>query len=215
MNLAQELQEAESSRRVKRDPALTAVMDAAVEDVAKSNLVESGLKVGDKAPDFTLPNVNGSNISLSEALSKGPVILSFYRGGWCPYCNIALQHLQRHLADFKAQGAELITISPQTPDLSLSTAEKNELEFEVLSDVGNNVARSYHLMFDLPESLHGMYGNPDGINLLETNATDKFELPLASTYVIKQDGTLAYVFADADYTKRAEPSDILAALKAL
>lgn len=215
MTLAQELHEAESSRRVKRDPALTAIMDAAVQDVVTSGLAESGLKVGDTAPDFALPNVKGDTVRLSDALKHGPVILSFYRGGWCPYCNIALQHLQSHLADFKAQGAHLITVAPETPDNTLSTAEKNALEFEVLSDVGNGVARDYNLVFELPESLHGMYGNPDGINLLVTNNSDKFELPLAATYVIKQDGTLAYVFADADYTKRAEPSEIVDVLKAL
>jgi len=215
MSLAQELQEAESSRRAKRDPSLTAKMDAAVQDVVRSGLVESGLKVGDKAPEFSLPNVKGDTVSLNDALRSGPVVLSFYRGGWCPYCNIALQHLQQHLPEFKANGAQLITVSPQTPDESLSTAEKNALEFEVLSDVGNATARDYNLVFELPENLHEMYGKPDGINLLETNDSDKFELPIAATYIVKQDNTLAYVFADADYTKRAEPSEIVDVLKTL
>ena len=214
MTLAQDLREAEQSRRVKRDPALTATMDAAVDDVAKSGLAEAGLKVGERAPDFSLPATKG-DVSLSKALRAGPVVLTFYRGGWCPYCNIALQHLQRSLPEIRAQGAQLIAVSPQLPDGSLSTAEKNGLEFEVLSDVGNEVARTYNLVFKLPPSLHAMYGNPEGINLTAANGSDTFELPLAATYVIKGDGRVAYTFADADYTKRAEPSEIIGVLKGL
>ena len=215
MSLATDLQEAEQSRRVKRDPAMTAKMDAATADLAASGIVDNSLKVGDKAPDFALPNVKGNTVKLSEVLAGAPVVLSFYRGGWCPYCNIALQHLQQHLGAFEAQGAKLVTVSPQTPDASLSTAEKNALEFEVLSDAGNRVARDYGLVFTLSENLHGMYGNPDGINLAATNGDGSFELPVAATYVIQQDGTVAYAFADADYTRRAEPSEIVDVLKGL
>ena len=215
MTLTSELREAEQSRRAKRDPALTAKMDAATRELAASGIVDKSLKVGEQAPDFNLPDVKGDTVSLSEALKDGPVVLSFYRGGWCPYCNIALQHLQRHLPEFRAEGAQLITVSPQTPDASLSTAEKNALDFSVLSDTNNRVAREYGLVFTLPDSLRAMYSNPDGINLPATNSSDSFELPVAATYVIAKDSRVAYAFANADYTLRAEPDEIIKALAAL
>ena len=215
MNLSEALHDAESSRRAKRDPALTAKMDKATDDLAASGVVDSSLQTGQAAPDFELPNVKGASVSLQKALASGPVVLSFYRGGWCPYCNLELRHLQDFLPQFEAAGATLIAVSPQTPDASLSTKEKDELEFEVLSDVGNKVARDYGLVFTLPENLHAMYGNPDGINLAKENGDASFELPVPATYLIDKSGTIKYAFAHADYTKRAEPEDVLEALKKL
>ena len=215
MTLGQTLRDAEASRRAKRDPALSAKMDAATDELAESGIVDNSLKVGGQAPDFELPDVRGEPMALSDALKEGPVVLSFYRGGWCPYCNLELRHLQSYLPKFEAEGAKLIAVSPQTPNASLSTTEKDELTFTVLSDVGNKVARDYGLVFTLPESLHGMYGNPDGINLEKDNGDKSFELPVPATYVIAKDGRVAYAFAHADYTKRAEPDEVLAALKTL
>ena len=215
MNLNQALQDAESSRRAKRDPTLTAKMDKATDDLAASGMVDSSLKEGELAPDFTLPNVKGEQVSLQNVLKDGPVVLSFYRGGWCPYCNLELRYLQQFLPQFQAAGATLIAVSPQTPDASLSTAEKEGLEFEVLSDVGNKVARSYGLVFKLPESLHAMYGNPEGINLAKDNGDKSFELPVPATYLLDTQGKVRYAFAHPDYTKRADPEAVLAALKEL
>lgn len=215
MNLSEALNDAESTRRAKRDPALTAKMDKATDDLATSGMVDSSLQVGQSAPDFELSNVKGEQVSLKNALANGPVVLSFYRGGWCPYCNLELRYLQQFLPQFQDAGATLIAVSPQMPDASLSTQEKEGLEFEVLSDVGNKVAREYGLVFTLPESLHAMYGNLEGINLAKDNGDDSFELPVPATYLIDKNGTIKYAFAHADYTKRAEPEDVLKALKAI
>ena len=140
--------------------------------------------------------------------------MSFYRGGWCPYCNIELRGLQSELASFREHGANLVAVSPQTPDNSLSTTEQNELEFPVLSDVGNTVAKKFGLVFTLPESLRPIYED-FGIDISKSNGDESFEIPVPATFVINRDGHISYAFINADYRKRAEPSDVLAAVKDL
>lgn len=189
-------------------------MSTATAELAASGILEAATSTGATAPDFTLPNATGTPVQLSQLLSQGPVVLSFYRGQWCPYCNLELRALQQALPDISAAGATLVAVSPQTPDNSLSTVEKNELTFEVLSDVGNRVARDYGLVFQLPENLRPIYAG-FGIDVPAHNGDETFELPVAATYVIATDGTIAHAFVDADYTKRLDPADIAAALQAL
>ena len=189
-------------------------MDQAGQSVAD---YVSGLdvtSVGQIAPGFELPDANGNRGELSTLLENGPVVLTFYRGGWCPYCNIELRALQSALPQIQSHGASLVAVSPQTPDQSLSTAEKNELEFSVLSDVGNQVAGEYGLVFTLPEPLRPIYED-FGIDLPAHNGDDTFELPVPATYVIDREGVVRYAFVNADYRRRAEPSEILASLAAL
>lgn len=184
-----------------------------VHAVEASGILAQALQVGDTAFDFTLSNATGKSISLSDKLKQGPVILTWYRGGWCPYCNITLRHLQSHLADFGAEGAQLIALTPEVPDKSLSTQEKHQLSFEVLSDLNNEVARSYGILFRLTPEVELLYRQ--SFDLLAYNGHDEPELPLAATYVIDQAGIIRYAFLDAEYRNRAEPSDMLAALKEL
>ena len=191
-----------------------AVMDKATSTLAASGITDTSLPVGAAAPDFTLPGVNGEQVSLAKLLTDGPVVLAFYRGGWCPYCNLELRALQAALPDITAAGATLVAISPQLPDNSLSTAEKLELAFPVLSDVGNVVAREYGLVFSLPEDLRSVYDG-FGIDLPAANGDQTFELPVPATFVIGRDGSVAWRFVDPDYTHRGDPADVLAALKAL
>ena len=188
-----------------------ATMDEAGASVAE--FVE-GLRIigdDDEAPNFELPDATGKQVVLEELLAVGPVVLTFYRGGWCPYCNLELRALQAALPEFRAHNATLAAVSPQTPDQSLSTAEKNELEFTVLSDVGNTVAAKFGLVFTLPESLRPIYEN-FGIDLPAHNGDNSFELPVPATYVIDQNRRVRYSFVNADYRQRAEPSELLAAL---
>ncbi len=191
-----------------------AVMDDATSTLAASGITDTSLAVGAAAPDFTLPGVDGEQVSLAKLLTDGPVVLAFYRGGWCPYCNLELRALQAALADITAVGATLVAISPQLPDNSLSTAEKLELAFPVLSDVGNVVARQYGLVFSLPEDLRSVYDG-FGIDLPAANGDQTFELPVPATFVIGRDGSVAWRFVDPDYTHRGDPADVLAAVKAL
>lgn len=181
--------------------------------VRNSGILEKAKNNGDQAPDFTLMNAIGDSVNLKEILDKGPVVLTWYRGGWCPYCNLTLHRLQAELPNFKAEGATLLALSPELPDKSLSTKEKHQLDFEVLSDVGNKVAKEYGIVFSLTPEVAVSYQN--AFDLHGYNGDQSNELPLAATYVIDADGTIKYTFLDADYRKRAEPAEILEALKSL
>ncbi|MDJ0571892.1 MAG: peroxiredoxin-like family protein [Pleurocapsa sp. MO_192.B19] len=214
MTLSQELANFRQQFLGQVDSTTLAIMNQATNDLIDSGIVDRTLKVGDKAPDFTLPNATGESINLQQLLQQGAVVLSFYRGGWCPYCNLELRALQQALPEIKALGANLITVSPQTPDNSLSTAEKNELTFEVLSDLGNKVAREYGLVFTLPEQLRPIYQN-FGIDLPAYNGDPTFDLPIPATYVIAADGKVVLAFANADYTQRLEPTEIISTLQNL
>ncbi len=214
MTLSQELANFRQQFLGQVDSTTLAIMNQATNDLIDSGIVDRTLKVGDKAPDFTLPNATGESINLQQLLQQGAVVLSFYRGGWCPYCNLELRALQQALPEIKALGANLITVSPQTPDNSLSTAEKNELTFEVLSDLGNKVAREYGLVFTLPEQLRPIYQQFD-IDLPAHNGDRTFDLPIPATYVIAADSKVVLAFANADYTQRLEPREIITTLQNL
>lgn len=184
-----------------------------IESVRKSGILESAKNVGDHAPDFTLKNALGKRVSLGEYLQKGPVVLTWYRGGWCPYCNLTLHRLQQELPEFKAAGANLLALTPELPDKSLTTQEKHNLSFEVLSDIGNKVAREYGIVFRLTPEVAANYQS--NFDLHGFNGDESDELPMAATYVIDRDGTVRYAFLNADYRNRAEPAEIIRALKAL
>ncbi|MCP9622182.1 AhpC/TSA family protein [Nocardia otitidiscaviarum] len=173
-----------------------------------SPLGDKALQVGDRAPDFTLPGATGAEFTLSAALRSGPVVLTFYRGNWCPYCNLELRVLQSRIDDFRALGARLVAISPQSPDDSLSMTEKHELDFDVLSDGGNRIAADYGLLFTVDEAIRADY-----LTVGADLSAGDWELPVPATYVIGSDGTIVYAFTDGDYRQRAEPEDILTALR--
>lgn len=187
------------------------VYQEGIESVLASGITHSAKQVGDVAPDFTLPNALGQAVTLSDYLKKGKVVLTWYRGGWCPYCNLTLHALQKVLPQFKAHGAQLIALTPELPDQSLSTAEKNALAFEVLSDLGNQIAREYGIVFQLTEEVAEMYNAAFALHA--HNGDPSNELPLAATYIIDEAGHIVYAFLDADYRNRAEPSELLAFLE--
>ena len=191
------------------------VMAKATTDLDASGIVDNSLKVGDKAPDFELPDATGKVVKLSTLLlENGPIVVTFYRGQWCPYCNLEIRAFQQLLPEFHQAGAQVVAISPELPSNALSITEKHELAFPVLSDVGNTVARDYGLVFSLAESLRPLY-NGFGIDIPASNGDESFELPVPATYVIDSAGTIRYAYANADYTLRAEPADVLAAVNAL
>jgi peroxiredoxin len=182
-----------------------------MEKLLQSDFAKNAKTVGNQAPDFSLPNVKGNLVKLSEACKAGPVVLSFYRGGWCPFCNLEMRALQQHLPQIKALGASLIAVSPQTPDNSL-IAEKLELEFEVLSDQGNNTVRDYGLLMQIYEEMRPLYLEW-GFDLPAANGEDSYELPVPATYVIDKKGIIQAAYVDKDYTTRMEPTDIITALQ--
>ncbi|OAH10366.1 peroxiredoxin-like family protein [Streptomyces jeddahensis] len=190
------------------------IMRRAGQELADSGQVDRALTVGAEAPRFSLPSATGQTLALGDLLADGPVVLTFYRGAWCPYCNIALRSLQQHHDAITARGARLVAVSPQIPDESLSLVEKHDLAFDVLSDLGSETAKQYGLAFDLPDDLAAVYDKL-GFELQRVNDGHPRTLPLPATYVIDRDGTIRWAFVNTDYTTRAEPADILAALDAL
>ena len=179
----------------------------------KKQIYADGILGGDKTPDFTLSNALNKPVSLYNELKNGPVILTWYRGGWCPYCNITLHNLQERLPEFQQAGATLMALTPELPDKSLSTSEKHNLEFTVLSDLGNKIGKEYGVVFELTSDVASIY--EDAFGLIESNGDESNELPLAATYIIDQNGIIQYAFLDADYRKRAEPNEVIEALEKL
>ena len=194
-------------------PAL-AIMDAETARLVASDLAASALKVGDPAPDFILPDAHGEPVRLHSLLRAGPVVLVFYRGGWCPYCNLHLRGFQRRLPEIRALGAQIVAISPQLPDNSLSTQEKNELAFPVLSDVGNKVARQFGIVFELSGELLKLY-RQFGHALEDFNGkAGRKELPVPGTFLLDPKGIARLAHVDVDYTHRLDPDKVIEVLKA-
>jgi peroxiredoxin len=171
------------------------------------------LQRGDKAPLFSLANAVGKAIALEDQLRQGPVVLTFYRGVWCPYCNLQLKLYQQILPQIREAGASLIAVSPMTPDNSLSMQQTNTLEFEVLSDVGNQVARQYTTVFRYSDaSLQAM--KDLGYDFFSFYGDDSAEIPVPATFVIDRDRTIRFAdSAGGDYRERVEPKAILEALE--
>lgn len=208
MTLTAQLKElAEGS--AKRHPGTAQdTMRDAIEKLSKTNILQEALKTGDTIPEIKLSNAKGKLVAVNDILKEHKIVLAFYRGTWCPYCNLELKALQEVLPSIEAKGAKLIAVSPQTPDNSLTTVEKNELQFEVLSDVDGSVARQLNLMYKLPEDLVDLYKSFK-IDLEFSNGNTANELPIAATYIIEQDGTISYHFLEEDYKLRADPADIV------
>jgi peroxiredoxin len=214
MSLEQELAafKAEFSRTAPAGRA--ALYEAKIEELRADFVLASAVGLDEVAPDFALPNAAGKSRVLKELLRSGPVVLTFYRGGWCPYCNIQLRAYQSVLPQISASGARLVAISPQLPDNSLDTANKNALTFDVLSDVRNEVAHSYGLVYSLPEEIRAALRSNNKA-LPSINGDESWELPVPATYVIARDQRVALAYIEVDYRKRLEPEALLTCLKSL
>lgn len=184
------------------------MQDATLE--LEASLPNPGIHVGQKAPLFHLKNAFGKDISLEEELKKGPVILVFYRGAWCPFCNMYLHVLQENLETFKKYGAQLITVTPQTPKKSAQQIQKDGYPFEVLSDLNNRVMKEYKLYFELPQEVLDIYEEHNlGIEVKEEQPT---ALPIPGSFVIDTKGVVRAMQAQTDYRVRMEPELIVDAL---
>jgi peroxiredoxin len=170
-------------------------------------------QVGDRAPVIRLPDAFGQTVDVSTLLAKGPVVVTFYRGGWCPYCNLELKAYQAVLPRIAAAGASLIAISPEKPDDTVSTAEKNALTFPVLSDIGQAVGKAFGVVYAFTEEVRTAY---EGFNLDipgKNGTPDDWSLPLSATYVIGMDGVILFADTEVDYRRRTDPLDVLRVLK--
>ena len=179
-----------------------------------SGAAENALKEGAQAPDFALPDARGTVVRLSHLLTQGPVIMTFYRGQWCPYCHLALRAYQQALPHLQARGASLVAISPQMPHHSRAMAEKLELTFALLSDMGNQVARQFGLVFTIDEAVRGAHKQVCA-DLPAFNGDNSWELPMAGTFLVDQSGTVRLAFVHPDFTRRLDPLVVIARLKEL
>lgn len=190
------------------------VMHRGTADLIASGQALNAKKAGDKAPEFTLKDPDGNPISLASLLARGSVVVSFYRGAWCPYCNLDLQALQAALPEIEARGASLIAISPQTAPNSRKSQRDNKLAFPILSDDKSCVAAAYGLRFSLPDYLVELYKGFKN-DLPTFNDDPAWVLPMPARYVIGSDGIIAYAEVNPDYTQRPDPSELLPVLDRL
>lgn len=214
MSLSQQLDRLRTEAGSKLPSALQQELLSPIEQLIISDAASKALQKGDAAPDFTLSDALCSPVTLSHLLKQGPVVIAFYRGAWCPYCNLQLHAYQQALPQIQASGASLIAISPQMPDHSLSLAEKRALTFAVLSDEGNMVARQFGLVFSIDEAVRATYKQV-GADLSAFNGDNSWELPMPGTFVIDQEGIIRLAFVDPDFTHRLDPSLIITCLKEL
>lgn len=211
MTLTEQLAAHARQSATKFPEATQAIMKNAIKELENSNIGKLAFKKGQQLPNISLPNASGNTVNIQEELKSNKIVLTFYRGGWCPYCNLELKALQSKQAEIEAKGAKLIAISPESPDNSLSTTEKNALSFDILTDTNNEVARSLGLVYELPQNLVSLY-NEFGIDLEQSQGMQSNELPIAATYIVNQDGSIDYDFIEEDYKLRAEPAAVVAAL---
>jgi len=220
MNLPQKLAEFRRNFEAGGPPFnapawIHAPMHRATAELVASHAADAALKAGARAPAFMLPDADGKLVSSTELLAQGPLVLTFYRGVWCPYCNLDLQALQEVLPQVQALGAQLIAVSPQTAANTRRSVRENQVAFPILSDLGNEVAAQFGLRFTLPDYLQDLYKNTFKNDLAINNGEASWTLPMPARYVIGQDGVIAYAEVNPDYTVRPDPVELLPVLQQL
>lgn len=211
--LSQQLDEYRAAWRERVPAERRAAMERHIAHLEAGGIGKVAKQIGDLAPDVALPDVRGNVVKLAPMLEKGPVVVVFYRGGWCPFCNMQLKAYEAVLPRIKAAGARIVAISPEKPDDTVSTAEKNALTFPVLSDVGQKVGRAFGLVYAFTDELRSVY---DGFKLDipgKNGTPDEWSLPLSATYVIGADGRVLFADTGVDYRHRTDPMDVLAVLE--
>jgi peroxiredoxin len=206
--LADELAAYKAGFKQRVAPERVAMMETATANLRATGIEQRALGTGDAAPRLSLPDALSKPVALDGLWSQGPLVVVFYRGGWCPYCNLELRAWQRQLGELARLGARIVAISPQTPDNSLSTTEKNELAYPVLSDSGLQAARAFGVDFVLPPELVELYGRV-GNDLPVINGNGQWSLPLPATFVVDRQGQIVFAHVEADYRERAEPAQVM------
>jgi peroxiredoxin len=208
MSLAQQLEDLTAKLRSLVPAERLVTIDRAIAEIKTSGLSTRALKAGDKAPAFELPDGDGMIWRSTDLVRNGPLVVVFYRGRWCAYCNAQLLALQQMHAQIAGAGASLVAISPQTQKHTYMTRDMHRLRFPVLSDLSNQVAKKFGLVYRLPQALQSMYESIM-TKLPGYNGDQSWELPLAATYVIRSDETIVYARVDEDWRLRAEPKELL------
>ncbi|WP_282180389.1 peroxiredoxin-like family protein [Maribacter stanieri] len=215
MKKLRELTDAKIESGRQNNPEFMNGVDAIIEQEKAFEKGKDAIKIGQKAPGFELPNAEGKSIVLKSLLEKGPVVITFYRGNWCPYCNLQLRALQARLDDIYALGATLVAISPQVPDGSLTEDEISKMDFIVLSDQDAKVALQYGVAWQVPEFLAEHMRVDRKLDLEKVNNGNGNILPIPATFILGQDGVVTWNYVNVDYRTRSEPEEIIEALKNL
>ncbi|WP_194766296.1 peroxiredoxin-like family protein [Tamlana sp. I1] len=215
MKKLKELTNAKIESGRQKNPEFMSGVDAVIKQEKAFNRGENAIKIGQKAPGFKLPNPEGKNIVLDNLLEKGPVVITFYRGNWCPYCNLQLRALQARLDEIHALGATLVAISPQVTDGSLTKDEISNMDFIVLSDQDAKVALQYRVAWEVPEFLAEHMRVDRKLDLDKINNGSGHVLPIPATFILGQDGVVTWSNVNVDYRTRSEPDEIIEALKKL
>jgi peroxiredoxin len=211
--LSEQLADYRAGWRARVPADRQALMDQHVAHLAATGTDRGARQVGDHAPPICLLDQHGKMFDVAILLAKGPVVVTFYRGGWCPFCNLELKAYQAILPRIAAAGASIVAISPEKPDDTVSTAEKNALSFPVLSDVGQAIGRAFGVVYTLTDEVRQVY---DGFKLdipLKNGAPDDWSLPLSATYVIGADGAILFADTRVDYRERTDPLEVLRVLE--
>ncbi len=211
-SLSAQLQEKAAANAANYPADVVQTYAQGIEIVRATDIEESAKQVGEMAIDAQLSGWKGEQVRLSDLWQDGPIVLMWYRGGWCPYCNLQLRAMQQAIDQIEHAGAKLVVLTPELPEKARETAEANDLDIVALHDRDSAVARKYGLVFQLPEVIIPAYR--DKLRLPEYNGNDAMELPLSATYVIDKSGRITFAFLDADYKKRAEPADVIKAVQA-
>jgi peroxiredoxin len=214
MMLQDKLDQTRAGWRASLDPADREVLLRTVERLRMLQLVEHALAVGDLLPEFTLPDSRGEPVSSNELLARGPLVAAFVRGPWCPYCSLALAALNEARPAIEQHGASLVVISPVQGEELLRAADERGLRLRLLTDADACYARICGVQYEMTEAHAELYRRL-GWDVGRLNAGSGYELPVPATYVTGRDGVIAYAFADVDWTRRAEPADILEAVRHL
>ncbi|MBT2161466.1 peroxiredoxin-like family protein [Zobellia barbeyronii] len=215
MKKLKELTDAKIESGRQANPEFMNGVDTIIKQAKEFQQGEDAIKIAQKAPNFKLPNPEGKLISLAILLEKGPVVITFYRGNWCPYCNLQLRALQARLDEIHALGATLVAISPQVPDGSLTEDEISNMDFTVLSDQDAKVALQYGVAWEVPEFLAEHMRVDRKLDLEKINNGNGNVLPIPATFVLGKDGIVTWRYVNVDYRTRSEPDEIIEALKNL
>jgi peroxiredoxin len=190
-----------------------AIIERHIQHLNDTGLGRLAKRAGDRAPAIILPDALGETVDVSTLLAKGPVVVTFYRGGWCPYCNLELKAYRDILPRIVEAGASIVAISPETPDDTVTTAEKNALTFPVLSDVGQKVGKAFGIVYTFTDELRSAY-EVVGIDISTKNGSPgEWSLPISATYVIGSDGVIQYADTSVDYRWRTDTLDVLKVLE--
>lgn len=212
MNLNRELKKLKEQTLKNIPDEYVEVMLKDVEIQVKKGVTKNALTIGETIPNFELENAVGERVHIENLLENGPLVISFYRGAWCPYCNMELAAYQEALSELTEAGGQLVAISPEVPDSSMSLIEKHGLKYQILSDVNNEVARQFGLVFKLSDSLQRVYKKL-GLDLSTSQGNTNYELPFPATYVINSDGRVVEMSVQYDYTQRLEPDVAIERIK--